>query len=75
MTNAFKHALIPAAAVVFAVTALAWSGGAAQAQIPLQDGPNGVGGTVVIGGKVIGQDPDAGIRSNLYKNHDSQNGG
>jgi hypothetical protein len=35
--------------------------------VRMQDGPNGLGGTVVSGGTIIGQDPDLGVRSSLYR--------
>ena len=63
MPRALKHFLI-AGAVAFTVAAMS---GPVVAQVYLQDGPNGVGGTVVSGGSVIGQDPDIGVRASLYR--------
>jgi hypothetical protein len=65
MTHILKHVLVTGAAI--ASIAMAMSSGPIAAQVYLQDGPNGVGGTVVSGGSVIGQDPDIGVRSSLYR--------
>ncbi len=72
MKSAFKRALVATAAAASVAGALMLSGGATFAQAPLQEGINNVGGQVVIGGEVIGQDPDLGIRSNLLNDHYSR---
>jgi hypothetical protein len=65
MTHLLKRVLVAGAAV--AAIAMTMSGEPVAAQVYLQDGPNGVGGTVVSGGSVIGQDPDINVRSSIYK--------
>jgi hypothetical protein len=72
MTHVLKHLLVAGAAV--ASIAITMSGAAAQVYpqdvrngVRLQDGPNNVRGTVILGGTVIGQDPDIGVRSSLYR--------
>ena len=69
MKNALKHALIVTAVITSAAGSLLLSGGATFAQSPLQEGINNVGGEVVVGGEVIGQDPDVGIQLNLLKSY------
>jgi hypothetical protein len=73
MKSAFKHALVVTVTITSVAGALLLSGGATFAQSPLQEGINNVRGQVVVGGEVIGQDPDVGIRLNLlksYRNYD-----
>jgi hypothetical protein len=73
MTHVLKSAL--AAGATVACIALTMSGPVAAQTYPqdgrngvrMQDGPNGFGGTVVSGGAIIGQDPDLGVRSSLYR--------
>lgn len=73
MSHIMKRVLVAGAAV--ASIALTMSGPAAAQTylqdsrngVRMQDGPSGLGGTVVSGGTIIGQDPDLGVRSSLYR--------
>lgn len=72
MTNVLRRFLVAAATIAFVAGALMLSGGATRAQGYLQEGINNVGGEVVKGGEVIGQDPDIHVRLNIVRQRDSR---
>lgn len=69
MANVLTRALIFSGIVVSVAGALILSSGASHTRIILQESVNNVGGEVVRGGNVIGQDPDINVRNKILRDY------
>ena len=69
MANVLTRALIFSGIVVSVAGALILSSGASHTRIILQEGVNNVGGEVVRGGNVMGQDPDINVGNEILRDY------